>query len=167
MDINVVKRDIEQWLTNFVEVPHPALGGWPPCPYARSARLKNSYSVLIGTDPVTDLKSRSQCGMQNQEVYVYVYDPNWVSHSELSRSINLANQQWLLPCDMIALEDHPDDPEVINGVSMNQGTWALALVQSLSELNAKASSLGQRGFYQSWPESYLRELFQHRKDPRP
>ena len=40
MDIETVSQDIERWIVNFVEVPHPALGGWAPCPYARAARLK-------------------------------------------------------------------------------------------------------------------------------
>jgi hypothetical protein len=49
---------------------------------------------------------------------------------------------------------------------MNQGTYALALVQSLSDLNNKAKIMAAKGFYDSWPEDYLQALFQHRKDPR-
>jgi hypothetical protein len=49
---------------------------------------------------------------------------------------------------------------------MNQGTYALALVQSLSDLNAKAQQMANRGFYHNWPEQYLQSLFQHRQDPR-
>jgi hypothetical protein len=64
------------------------------------------------------------------------------------------------------LEDHPDAPELVNGVSMNQGTYALALVQNLTDLNEKARLMARKGFYASWPEEYLQELFQHRQDPR-
>jgi hypothetical protein len=49
---------------------------------------------------------------------------------------------------------------------MNQGTYALALVQSLSDLDARAKQLAAKGFYDSWPEEYLKTLFKHRKDPR-
>jgi hypothetical protein len=66
----------------------------------------------------------------------------------------------------LALEDHPGDPEIVNGVSMNQGTYALALVQSLSDLNQKARAIAAKGFYDTWPEKYLQDLFQHRTDPR-
>jgi hypothetical protein len=83
-----------------------------------------------------------------------------------SASVNIANQDMLLRQDLIALEDHPDDPEIVNGVCMNQGTYALALVQSLSDLNAKAQQMANRGFYHNWPEQYLQSLFQHRQDPR-
>jgi hypothetical protein len=50
---------------------------------------------------------------------------------------------------------------------MNQGTYALALVQSLSDLNDRAKQLASKGFYDTWPEEYLQPLFKHRKDPRP
>jgi hypothetical protein len=49
---------------------------------------------------------------------------------------------------------------------MNQGTYALALVQSLSDLNDKAVSMAAKGFYETWPEEYLQGLFEHRQDPR-
>ena len=166
MNIDQVKRDIEQWIVNFVEVPHPALGNFPPCPYARSSRLKNSYEVYIGTDPYFDLKNRSRFGMGNKEVIVYVYDPKEWPHDLFASSLDQANQDFLLAADLLTLEDHPDDPEIVNGICMNQGTYAMALVQSLSDLNNKARLVAKRGFYDTWPEDYLTALFQHREDPR-
>lgn len=166
MDIETVRQDIEQWIINFVEVPHPALGNFPPCPYARSSRLKKSYQVLLGTDPYYDLKNRARWGMGNREVYIYVYDPKQWPHDLFASSLDQANKEFLLAVDILALEDHPDDVENVNGVVMNQGTYALALVQSLSDLNAKAKLVAKKGFYDTWPEDYLQALFQHREDPR-
>ena len=166
LDIDQVKHDIEQWIVNFIEVPHPALGGFPPCPYARSARLKKSYQVYIGSDPYFDLKNRARYSMGDQEVIIYAYDPAEWPRDLFSSSLDQANQEFLLRSDLLALEDHPADPEIVNGVCMNQGTYALALVQSLSDLDAKARTMASKGFYDSWPEDYLATLFQHRKDPR-
>jgi hypothetical protein len=166
MDIEQVKQDIESWIENFLEVPHPALGGFSPCPYARSARVKKSYAVYLGADPYYDLKNRGRMGMGNKEVVIYVYDPKEWNHEMLAGSIELANKEVLLPRDLLALEDHPDDVEMVNGVCMNQGTYALALVQSLSDLNAKAKLIAGKGFYHTWPEEYLQQLFQNRQDPR-
>lgn len=166
MEIEQVKKDIELWIANFLEVPHPALGGFSPCPYARAARVKNSYTVYLGTDPYYDLKHCGRQGMGNREVVIYVYDPTEWAHEQLAGSIELANREVLVPRDMLALGDHPNDAEIVNGVCMNQGTYALALVQSLSDLDAKAKVMAERGFYNTWPEEYLTALFQHRKDPR-
>lgn len=166
MEIEQVKADIEHWIETFVEVPHPALGGWPPCPYARSARMKRTFEVYLGTDPYYDLKNRARWGMGDKEVIIYAYDPVEWSHELFSASIESANNEHLLRADILALEDHPADIENVNGVIMNQGKYAMALVQSLSDLNAKAAVMGNKGFYDSWPEDYLQALFKHRKDPR-
>ena len=166
MDLETVTHDIEQWIVNFVEVPHPALGGWAPCPYARSARMKKSYDVRIGVDPYFDLKNQARWGMGDREVIIYVYDPVAWPYEIFSGSLKNANHEHLLKADIIALEDHPADVEIVNSVCMNQGQYALALVQSLSDLNTKAKLMAEKGFYHNWPEEYLTGLFEHRQDPR-
>ena len=166
LDLATVTADINRWIETFVEVPHPALGGWAPCPYARKARLDRDFDVRLGLAPIHDLVQVSRKGLENKSVIIFVYDPVDVSYTELSYAIDVCNREFLLPNDLLALEDHPDDPEIVNGVSMNNGTYALALVQSLSDLNQKAKSIAQKGFYDTWPKEYLTAVFQHREDPR-
>ena len=166
LNLETVRADIESWIVNFVEVPHPALGGWAPCPYARKARLDQDYEVRLGTDPYVDLMEISKTGLNGRSVVVIAYDPVYWEYRYFSASVRAANIVHLLDQDLLALEDHPADPEVVNGVVMNQGTYALALVQSLSDLNAKARFIAGKGFYDTWPEEYLQALFENRKDPR-
>ena len=166
MELEQVRQDIESWIENFVEVPHPALGGFPPCPFARQARMKRTFEVFLGSDPYYDLKNRARWGMGKWEVIIYAYDPAEWNHKLFSASIESANTEHLLRADILALEDHPHDIENVNGVIMNQGKYALALVQSLSDLNAKAKLMASKGFYHDWPEEYLQGLFHHRQDPR-
>ena len=104
--------------------------------------------------------------MGNKEVVIYAYDPTEWPRELFASSLEQANQEFLLDADILVLEDHPEDVEMVNGVCMNQGTYALALVQSLSDLDAKAKVMADRGFYHTWPEPYLQALFQHRQDPR-
>jgi hypothetical protein len=166
LNLETVKQDIEQWIINFVEVPHPALGGWAPCPYARKARLDNDYDVRIGRDPYWDLVDIAIHGLGGKSVVAIAYDPAEFNYNDFSYKLKLVNETWLLRNDILALEDHPGDPEIVNGISMNQGTYALALVQTLSDLNQKAALVAKKGFYNAWPEEYLTALFQHREDPR-
>lgn len=166
MDLDQVKKDIENWIVNFVEVPHPALGGWPPCPYARRARLEKRYDVRLGQNPMTDLADIGHSGLGDHEVVILVYDPDQWEQQLFAQMLEFANKNYLLEKDIIVLEDHPKDVEMVNGICMNQGTYALALVQSLGELNHKAQLMAKQGFYDSWSEDYLKSLFQHRKDPR-
>ena len=166
MDIKTVTQDILSWSENFVEVPHPALGGWPPCPFARQARLKGTVGIFVGKEPYFDLESRAALGMQQYEVIIYAYDPGEWTYEYFSPRLRAANRDFLLTADLIALEDHPSDVEDVNGVIMNQGKYALSLVQSLSDLNQRAQQMASKGFYHAWPEDYLTGLFENRKDPR-
>jgi len=161
-----VAADILAWSERFVEVPHPALGGWAPCPFARQARLNQTIQVLTGADPYFDLRNRARWGMGQYEVIVYAYDPEDWPYPRFHSAIEEANTEFLLARDMLALEDHPEDVEDVNGVIMNQGQYALVLVQSLSKLNTAAKQMGSKGFYHTWPEPYLTGLFNHRVDPR-
>lgn len=166
LDLETVKTDIEQWIETFVEVKNPALGNWPPCPYARKARLERDYTIRVGVNPYFDLLNVARDGLGGKSVLILAYDPKQFSRVQFASDLNAANEEVLLRNDIIALEDHPDDPEIVNGVVMNQGPYALALVQSLGDLNEKARLMGRQGFYDSWPEEYLTELFHHRQDPR-
>ena len=165
LNLETVTHDIERWMETFVEVPHPALGGWAPCPYARRARLDKDFEVRIGRNPFEDLIAVSY-GTLPCSVVIFVYDPEFYPYDKFHAEIEFANNNHLVPRDMIALEDHPADAEIVNGVSMNQGTYALALVQGLSDLNEKAQLVARKGFYATWPEEYLQVLFNHRIDPR-
>jgi hypothetical protein len=166
LNLDIIKQNIEQWIVDFVEVPHPSLGDWAPCPYARKARLDRDFDVRLGLAPIHDLTQVSRKGLEGKSVIIFAYDPTDISYTELSYAVDVCNQEFLLPNNLLALEDHPDDPEVVNGVVMNNGTYALALVQSLGDLNEKAQLVAKKGFYDTWPEEYLEALFKHRKDPR-
>jgi hypothetical protein len=166
LDLATVQYEIERWIESFVEVPHPALGGWAPCPYARKARLDRDFTVRIGVNPYFDLLNVARDGLGGKSVLILAYDPNEFFYSQFTSDIAAANEEALLRNDLLALEDHPGDQEIVNGVCMNQGTYALALVQSLSDLNEKAQLVAKKGFYAAWPEDYLQALFKHRTDPR-
>ena len=166
MDIKTVTQDILAWSETFVEVPHPALGGWAPCPFARQARLQGTVGIFIGNDPYFDLESRAAVGMQQYQVVIYAYDPGEWTQEYFSPRLQSANRDFLLAADLIVLEDHPAEIEDVNGVIMNQGQYALAMVQSLSELNQRAQHMAARGFYHGWSEEYLKQLFENRQDPR-
>jgi hypothetical protein len=166
LDLATVQADIEQWIVDFVEVTHPALGGWAPCPYARKARLDNDYTIRVGVNPYFDLLNVAKDGLGGKSVLILAYNPNEFFYAQFNNDIKAANEEVLLRNDLLALEDHPGDPEIVNGVTLNQGTYALALVQSLSDLNQKAKVMAAKGFYDAWPEEYLTALFQHREDPR-
>lgn len=165
MDIQQARQDILEWMQHFVEVPRTELADWAPCPYARQARLKNLIDIRAGTaDPYMD--ARSITDMASRDVIVVVYDFQEYPAAEFNSLISDANAAFLQERGLIALADHPLDREEVQGVCMNQGQYALMLVQDLAKLNNHARQLAEKGFYDGWSEEYLAVLFQGRPDPR-
>jgi hypothetical protein len=68
--------------------------------------------------------------------------------------------------DIVALEDHPNDPEIINGVKMNFGKCILVLVQRLSVINRKSEWLRAEGYYDNWSEENLDDVVNWRFNSR-
>ena len=164
MNFEQAKLDIEKWIVDFVEKPNPLLNNWPPCPYARQARLNQQVDIRPGCfNPIDDIK---QVDLGDVEVVAYVYDRTRWSAAEFNELVETVNVSYLAQQGLIALADHPDDVESVNGVVMNQGTYAIVFVQDLAKLNHFAQILGNKGFYNGWPEEYLTVLFTGREDPR-
>ena len=168
MVIDQVKTDIEDWLINFVEVPHPALGNWPPCPFARQSRLRNKYDVRLGADVERDLFlfAKKQYLGKN-DVVIFAYAPDQYDDAYFNWAVDTMNtSKGFRKRNLLALADHPDTVETHIGVCFNMGKYALVLIQDKTKLNDHARMLAHRGYYDGWDEEYLQEIFAHRKDPR-
>jgi len=166
MNLPEAKQSVIDWLQNFIEIPHPALNGFPPCPYAKQARLKNQVDFRLGGDPYLDLLMLSKKGMENWEVIVYIYDPELWGADEFNEHIDAANDGPMKNAGLISLSDHPDYREEQNGVCFNQGTYALSICALTKNLDAASVQLYKKGYYNGWDSEYLDDLFTNRKDPR-
>ena len=117
MDQRQVTEKLLAWMEDFVEKPHPGLGGWPPCPFARQARLSKNIDIRHGQDVYADCLSLLYFDW-SKEVVIFWYDD--IDAESFIDDVNRANSV-LLSKDIVALEDHPDIEEIIAGVKMNFG----------------------------------------------
>ena len=163
MHFESARQSVLHWLEHFVEQPNAQLAGWPPCPFARAARLANRVDIRLGQDPSQDAVGVDLSG---HDVVIWLYDPQTHPAPEFDDTVDRVNQDLLLPQGLFALADHPDSPEEVLGVCMNQGAVAMILVQQLDKLQEHARVLARRGYYHGWPEQYLEQLFHLREDPR-
>lgn len=156
MDHKTITHELLAWMENFVEVPHPSLGGWPPCPFARQARLANQIDIRPGIDPLTDCL-RMEHDPWDKEVVIFWYDKDKFPPEAFVADVEQANKT-LLKKDLVALEDHPYIDEVISGVKMNFGPCAIIVVQKNSKLNEAADQLQTKGYYHSWTQEDLDKI---------
>lgn len=159
MSTEEFKQDIEDWITGWVSVHNDQLGHIP-CPFARKALADKKIEWILCEDKESieiTLYGIMEMGLPNEVVVVGV-DPIHLSSDELRLITKKANEKWLMPSGLVALEDHPYDTETKNGVIMNQGKWALVLIQETAKLNDASLKLRAQGYYDKWTEEELNDV---------
>lgn len=151
---SIVESTLLTWMQEFVESPHPSLGGWPPCPYARQARLSNNIDIRQGSDPYADCMSLLYYDW-SKEVVIFWYDD--IEPDVFVEDVVRANGV-LLSKDIVALEDHPAAEEVVAGVKMNFGLCPIIVLQKNSKLNEAADQLRAKGYYNTWSQDDLDKI---------
>ena len=153
MDEDNIRSSLLEWMINFVERPNSLLGDWPPCPYARKARLDNRFKILFDySNDFSDSIAYSKIVLDSNDVVVICFDHKNIDAIYLQDLIKNKNTL-LMQDDYVILEDHPDIPELVNGVSMNFGKCGLLLMQRLSKLNDASKQLKEKGYYNHWDQS--------------
>lgn len=153
MNLAKVRQDIVSWINDFVTVGNENLNNWQPCPFARKTLVQKKFDIRLGTDVAADCKFCAETWSDTYEVVIYAYEQNSYDSHSLSGIIEDANCKYNKN-DLLFLEDHPADKEIVNGVVFNQGQYILVLVQRLSTVNAASSELEQLGYYKLWPKDY-------------
>jgi len=160
MDEQSIRVKLNQWLTDFVEKSNPLLNNWPPCPYARQARLSNRIHIVF--DSPLEI-AQYVTFLDDHDAVVLCFDHTKFSARQIelfTRHINSI----LVWKDFVVLEDHPDSEELINGVKMNFGECGLMVLQQLSKLNTAANQLREKGYYTAWSKENLDEVVNWRYD---
>ena len=130
------REEVIRWVKEFVEVPHPMFADYPPCPYAKQARMqgKVDFVELTGMEPDSNIwTSIDHFDFEDKDVLVIIADAKrWTAHytQKLASQLNgtYANR------DLLIMEDHPRLVEKVKDVKLNQGKYTLLLVQSRTKL---------------------------------
>jgi len=154
MDFAQAQLDILNWIENFVEQSNPNLNNWSPCPFARRSRLENKLSILEGNYIFKDVDNLVLSWDDSYDVVVFVYNKDRYTVNELANYVEQLNKTYTISKDILILEDHPDDPEIVNTVKMNQGQYILVLCQRFSKVNLASADLKEQGYYDSWSKEY-------------
>ena len=160
-------QTIKNWISEFVTKPNPVFGNLPPCPFAQKAIIENKVEFLE-LDGVADYPTLYQhileVDFDEIDVLCMIAQPDQFTADEtekLARDLN----GYFMDHDVVVLEDHPDTPESVKGVKLNNGEYILFLAQRLSELNKFAKILEAGPYYKNWSKDYLESVkgFRYRK----
>ena len=157
-------EDIKKWIQEFVS-EHNTEIGQVPCPFAKEAMLKERIDYVSGgKHTITPLLDSLADNWDDKYEVVVIYCPTEdYTSQELSNIVKEFNDS-AMPKDIVALEDHPNDPEILNGTEMNFGKCSLVLVQRLSKLNWASKILKKKGYYDAWPNENYDDVVKWRFD---
>jgi hypothetical protein len=154
-----IEQKLTAWMVNFVEQPHPGLGQWAPCPYARQARITNQIKIVHSDHKrLTATVEQQLPELEQKEVVVICFDHTKISAQDLEKLIKVYNQQVLMVRNYVILEDHPEAEELVNGVTMNFGYCGLLIIQQLDKLTTASEQLKSKGYYDTWNQSELDQV---------
>lgn len=148
----MTEAELVDWVHKKLSTPLKQFNNLPACPFAGKALLSQEVALL--NSPL-DILHACDLLESKTEVVVYWFDPNKITPAELETQCNKINENHP---DLIALEDHPDYPEDVDGYNLNQGTWALILIQNRKKLAEARKKLSALGYYKNWSQDYLRDV---------
>ena len=160
-------QTIKNWISDFVTKPNPVFGNLPPCPFAQKAIVEDKVEFLE-LDGVAGYQTLYghiwNFDFEQKDVLIMIARPDQFTAQQtqnLARDLN----SYFMPKDVVVLEDHPDTPESVKHVKLNNGEYILFLAQSLSKLNHFSKVLEAGPYYKNWSRSYLESVkgFRDRK----
>lgn len=156
--VDGVVAEMMQYLQTFVEVPHPAFGDLPVCPFARKARLDDA--ILFRVYPFI-LESLATSSDFMDEMVAFSQDPNHtilivihpqkeaLSVSAMVDFVTALNRH-LAPLDLVGFGGHPQDPFHIQGVHTRRSPYPHLSIQSTPYLQEVTPPLRKTAYYQHW-----------------
>tara|TARA_R100000030_G_scaffold25656_2_gene18659 strand:- start:9966 stop:10469 length:504 start_codon:yes stop_codon:yes gene_type:complete len=160
------EQSIKDWIENFLCKENPAFNNLPACPFAKQAMLDNKITycelqpiqIPMFDYFVAELENFSYHWPKGKEVVVIGTKPQFISAEELSLAVESATTRFLYSRGYIALEDHPDAEEKVLDVCVNQGEYALVLLQERDKLQRARNILQKQDYYKYWTPEYYEEV---------
>lgn len=160
------KQEILNWIQDFVERPNPLLNNWPPCPYAKEARIKNKVRILMCSqkDLERALQEEAHALLRSpHEVCIVALFKDQLQSLEEAKSLVRDFRKYWAPKDLYLLMDHPQQIETTGTLNMNHGQYQIFFLQRLSSLKKAELELHKSGYYSTWSEDYYHQVVQSRK----
>ena len=154
----VIENDVWQWITNYIEVNHKFYDyKFPPCPYAKAARIKGLVTVTAYENGNINnfIKSQVDSIITNKEfnvnVMVFPTRIQWFFHTHyfihrLNKKI--IDQDYYLQYGL-AVKTASQYPGILNGEP-----YFIVIINKLSDVLDGHKSLLKTQYYTPWAKTH-------------
>lgn len=141
---------LKEWIINDLSKPQSDLNDLAICPFAKTA-LDSDKIEFVYTSKLTFPRSAN---LKNLDAIVFVLDAEISSDELYDLAINFNKQN----SHLVALEDHPLEPEVLNDIVFNNKKYPIIIVQSRQKLEHYRKILEKQQYYKNWTTADLTDL---------
>jgi hypothetical protein len=156
--------NIESWINNRLNIKSKVFNGLPPCPFAKAAWLEGKVKTcyLDGKFPLkthipAEIENHTYYWPKGCEVVVLGFNPLGILPAHLSEILDDC-EPMLSKRGYTALEDHPFEREEVQSVWLNNGEYALVLIQPTDKLVEARAWLESKDYYKNWNPKYKQDV---------
>lgn len=168
------KKEVLDWIVNFVEKPNPILNNLPLCPYARTARLDGKLLIIENESQLFEkflIEQIEKFKLSNLDIIVAIdhnIDSIGIDYlTELVHSLNMR----LVPEDVYLLMSHPDDETIEDDdvfkdndeIGIPPQDYVMIFIQNYSLLTNASDALHKRGYYKNMSSELYDSLVNKRR----
>ena len=158
-----VRKDIDYWIENFVEESNEFYDyKFPPCPYARSARLKNESTVHVydGSSSVRQfIKDKVNWLINHDQYFVHlmVFPTRVAYYPGIHRFIKNLNKE-IIPQDYFGLGGFAPGTTCKYPGLLNNKNYFVIGTNKLSKVLPAVEVLKSKGYYKDWSNKHYKSI---------
>jgi hypothetical protein len=162
-----IKTDIWNWIQNYIEVNHKFYDyKFPPCPYARAARLKGLLDIQVyeSGSAVEFIQTHTQdlATNKNFTVRVLAMPPRFRWYWNIRRWVERMNHT-IVGDDLYAQHGLAIKTQSQYPGLFNQGPYFIVIINRLSDIMSGHEALLKTDYYKPWASHHYQAVVERRQ----
>lgn len=156
-----IQKDILDWVINYIEVNHEFYDyKFPPCPYAKAARLKNLIEIIPYTSGNYFKFAKAQTiDLDNKTIKILVFPRKCRWYYHLHFYLRRLNRKLVLQDRFIQYGSATSTSSKYPGL---KGPYFIAIINKLSDVTQGHKQLLKTDYYSYWDRKHYNEVVARR-----
>lgn len=155
--MNDIEKDILDWIINYIEVNNEFYDyKFPPCPYAKSARLKNLVEIKSYTEgSYLKFVNSEISSLDNKTIKILVFPRKCRWYYHLHFYLRRLNRKLILQDRFIQYGSALGTTSQYPGL---KGPYFIAIINKLSDVTQGHNQLLKTDYYNYWDRKHYKEV---------
>ena len=166
MDLDLIKKEIENWIFNYLDIPSAFYMDNKPCPFAAKAWRDSQVKVVMGKRAT--VRHEVYNWNDDYQLVIVVFDPMvWKNPEPWAERYNsrLADNGKDLYIMLFEPGDEPADDPTLDPEAWGQIVdyeYGMVLIQRRAELNKFSKFLESQNYYENCSDDFMQYVSKRR-----